>query len=368
MPSCPPPSLDMPPSGGQYLLAGRGIAGASPYLTGIANRTLATPKRFDLNTGWHSPGASGPPSTSGLSRDDASGSTSTPPDSLFGTSPRDAPTFVSTSLKGPSKLSGILSPRRRSGAANGNSGSRLQQTSVPTRGLRSGTASQDQSSSELQTAPTSLDSHSPPEEPRRGFKTVLAGPTNSVAPPRAVRVMAAPPPGGLFNTDAETILGVASAKISTKAVPPSYAGGDLWPGIDSAPAQVMPHLEAHVLTLAVAHSERGQGLGARLLDALLKEAKAKAVALAAKPRRRGSNQNRSAPTTEQLMAEPMHTTLEVHPANSGALALFQSRQFHRVEGARGTLPRYFQGDWRIPLEERQKIGGTDAWVLERHAP
>ncbi|PWO00596.1 hypothetical protein FA09DRAFT_328009 [Tilletiopsis washingtonensis] len=357
LPSCPPPSLDMPPSQSAYLLANRGIAAASPYLGGIAGG--ATPRRFSLAHGWGAPGTAGPGSSSNRSTNgNEASSLSSPPESASSTSPAD-PTAPQVRLH-PAPATRAAPPASYAASHS----SRLAPAAPP--------PSIDVSQVERSGAKVSPPAESSARHSNDdAYKNVLAGPTNAVAPPRAVRVMAAPPPGGLLNRDAETILGVASAHITSKAVPPS-AGGGLWPGLEADAEPRMPHLEAHLITLAVAHSERGQGLGARLLDLLLKECKTRACALAAKPRRRGSDAHSDAHqpklTAEALAALPMRVTLEVHASNASALALYESRGFTRVQGVRGTKPKYYQGDPRIPVAERLKIGGTDAWVLERTAP
>lgn len=320
VPHCPPPSLDLPPSKAQYLLAGRGIGAASPYLGAVG---AAPPTRFSLGAGWGAPGTAGPP-PSVMSRDDDSSGT-TPPDSLFS-----------------------------NGAGLGVASSAAQTSKTPPTST-GGTSPDD---GELKSLSTSS------AAPKRRVYTdaILAGPTNAVAPPRAIRVMGAPPPGRRINVDAETILGVASATISTRVVPRTDVGG-LWPGIDTNAAPATPHHQAHILTLAVAHSERGQGLGARLLDSLLDECKRRACALASKNRRRGSDAA-PFPNAETLASFPMHTTLEVHASNESALQLYYSRGFKRVQGARGVRHQFYQGDPRVPKTGKN---GSDAWVLEHKA-
>ena len=159
----------------------------------------------------------------------------------------------------------------------------------------------------------------------------LPGPAVDLPPPAVTRTLGPPPPKGASRSP-DTILGVISAHVAPVR-PPTEILLDDHPSPASPPKQV----DAHILTVAVAPAERGQGLGARLLDSLL----------AALPPR------------------VTRTYLEVHPSNHSALALYNSRGFARVPGDAGTKRSFYRGDPRIPLSERLKPNGTDAWVLER---
>lgn len=123
--------------------------------------------------------------------------------------------------------------------------------------------------------------------------------------------------------------------------------------------------EVHIITLSVLPGERGQGLGARLLDHLLDECKRRTAG----PRihlASGSNTFNESGTAPRVHENaPMRTFLEVHPTNTLAIRLYQSRQFTKVEGSKGVVKHYFRGDNRIPNSIRVKVGGSDAIRLER---
>jgi ribosomal protein S18 acetylase RimI-like enzyme len=204
---------------------------------------------------------------------------------------------------------------------------------------------------------------------------VLAGPTHDVAPPRAIRVMGAPPLNGL-PIESETILGVASARI--KVVQRSE-GDDIfgksesldssWPGLDPKGEKSMVTREAHIITLSIIPGERGQGLGARLLDYLLEECKRRTagprihLATGSNTLHEDTAEGTAAPRVHENA--PMRTFLEVHPSNKSAVALYHSRNFRQVEGSKGVVKHYFRGDNRIPNFIRVQVGGSDAIRLER---
>lgn len=214
---------------------------------------------------------------------------------------------------------------------------------------------------------------------------VLAGPTFDVAPPRAIRVMGAPPLGRM-PIESEAILGVASARIKVvqrtvddfeaqvsdwKLSGPSTSANRgerdaSWPGLDPKGERSIVTREAHIMTLSVMPGERGQGLGARLLDRLLDECKRRTAG----PRinlASGSfipdGDNAAPPRAHQ--DAPMRTVLEMHPSNTAAMQLYQARHFRQVPGNKGVIKHFFRGDQRIPNNIRVKIGGSDAIRMER---
>lgn len=198
------------------------------------------------------------------------------------------------------------------------------------------------------------------------FKSVLAGPTHDVAPPRAVRVMAAPPPNGLPR-DTETILGVASARIKVVArahdddIFSASGKAGAWPGIESSNhEQSKVTREAHIITLSVNPMERGQGLGARLLDHLLEECKRRTAGP-----RKVTAEGTAEEGRRQHDDAPMRTFLEVHPSNSAALGLYETRGFKKIQGRKGVIKGFYRGDARIPASVRLQVGGADAIRLER---
>lgn len=216
---------------------------------------------------------------------------------------------------------------------------------------------------------------------------LLAGPVH-LAPPRAVRVMAAPPPRGSRGIllETETIVGVASAHITVAPPAPEETWADLNVPSGSphgvsdgsfgstqhrAARSKVPAKEAHILTLSVAPSERGQGLGARLLDELLSEIQSRSSSRGGSPRSLPASASSLTTTfaTSSNPPPPSHPTtrayLEVHPSNTRATSLYASRGFERARGERGTKRGFYRGDERICVAERLKVGGTDAVVLER---
>ncbi|KAK0526026.1 hypothetical protein OC842_005314 [Tilletia horrida] len=190
-------------------------------------------------------------------------------------------------------------------------------------------------------------------------KPILAGPL-PVAPPLAVRVMAAPPPSHrMRSSDAllegtETVVGVATAQLTTT----EPLANELWPGIDAddTSARGAAVEQVHVLTLSVAPDERSQGLGARLLERLIEECRI----------RIGHNSLRKAESISLTgRARSMRVVVECHPSNARAVELYDKAGFARVEGPQGTKKNFYRGDDRIPLAYRLKVGGTDAHVYER---
>lgn len=200
-------------------------------------------------------------------------------------------------------------------------------------------------------------------------QVVLAGPTHDVAPPRAIRVMGAPPLNRM-PTDSETVLGVASARIKVvqrsetdDAFGKSEALDSSWPGLDTKGTKSMVTREAHIITLAVLPGERSQGLGARLLDHLLDECKRRTAGPRMQSSSNLSHEDGLAPRIHENA--PLRTFLEVHPTNTQAIDLYKSRNFSQVEGSKGVVKHYFRGDNRIPNHIRVKVGGSDAIRLER---
>lgn len=219
-----------------------------------------------------------------------------------------------------------------------------------------------------ETAPGSSRSPSPVSESH----SVLAGPTHDVAPPRAIRVMGAPPLNGMPR-ESETILGVASARIKVvqksqtdDAFGKSEALDSSWPGLDPQGEKSMVTREAHIITLAILPGERSQGLGARLLDRLLDECKRRTAG----PRMFQASDSNLTQEQQDLAPRmhenaPLRTFLEVHPTNTSGINLYKSRGFAQVEGSKGIVKHYFRGDNRIPNHIRVKVGGADAIRLER---
>ncbi|KAK0550050.1 hypothetical protein OC845_002854 [Tilletia horrida] len=197
---------------------------------------------------------------------------------------------------------------------------------------------------------------------RDADKPLLAGPL-PVAPPLPVRTLGAAPPSHRLRTvdaisaileGSEVVVGVATAQLTTT----EPLANELWPGIDPDDTAQRGYAveEAHVLTLSVAPDERSQGLGARLLERLLEECKI----------RIGHNSLRKPESISVSgRARSMRAIVEVHPSNERALELYQKANFTRVPGPQGTKKNFYRGDERIPLTYRLKVGGTDAWVMER---
>lgn len=207
--------------------------------------------------------------------------------------------------------------------------------------------------------------------------SVLAGPTFDVAPPRAIRVMGAPPLGGM-PLESETILGVVSARIKvTQRAADDFGSGSgwsggakdaSWPGLDPKGEHSIITREAHIMTLSVLPGERGQGLGARLLDLLLEECKRRTagprIHLATGSNTFSEEAITNAPPRVHQDA-PMRTVLEMHPSNQAAKQLYQKRNFNQVAGNKGIVKHFFRGDQRIPSSIRLRVGGSDAIRMER---
>lgn len=153
------------------------------------------------------------------------------------------------------------------------------------------------------------------------------------------------PPAPGAATEAETILGVASAQVTLK--PPTES---LWGDADASSSQ--PHKEIHILTLSVAKAERGLGLGGKLLDQLVEEATRRNVGAAYRAAMGRRRVNDLAAT---------RTYLQVHAESSHAIRLYKSRGF----GEKQRLNGYFRGDARIPAAVRSMPGGNDALLMER---
>lgn len=351
IPRCPPPSMDMPPSAKPYVFAGQGIASTSPLLQPVD--AAARPHRRSSKApssllGRHSPvlgsmqehtdesdggdGGSDEASDAGsteVDRDedslsdpggegDESSSSPSPlqsmaPTSLFSTSPRDAlrRAATSTSVSSSASASGMAPKRDYTTASTGPSAA----------------------------APPAVVPY---------HDMVLAGPTNEVAPPRALRVMVPPAPGAPL--ESETILGVASASINIRP-----ATDSLWGDADPTSKA---RKEIHLLTLSVARAERGLGLGGRLLDGVIEEAQRRNVRSAY---RAVLGRTYGAVATGGKTLDRTRIFLEVHPSSSHAVALYKGRGFKEVGRSKG----YFLGDARIPTSVRSLPGGSDALVLER---
>lgn len=262
--------------------------------------------------------------------------------------------------------------------------------------------------------------------PKRFTLDDLPGPTEDVVQTRVRKVLAIPPTqptargqeaasGSLARQDTETIVGVISARVSVVIAP---SEDSLWaPTSSGGKDEPSSLIDIHLLTLAIAPEERGQGLGAKLLSALHGECMVKSRLMAlriARPRQGRSwgaiptvppltprfidlpdEKFGSEPTADLLSSvetlpgkpdafddeaaallvtappapEGKHlsrTFLEVHPANLHAIALYTAHGFHRpTEPSRAIKKGFYRGDTRIATRERAKPGGTDAWVLER---
>lgn len=337
IPRCPPPSMDMPPSSAPYVFAGQGITSTSPLLkpvdadrrrrggrqssrapSSLLGRVPPVLGSMEEQSDDEQDDGSDAGSTEVDMDDSSERSSSSPPQSaaptsLFSTSPRDA-----------------LREQAARTATSTSSGPSLSSPSgmAPKRDYTAATAT-----------PASVPYHD----------MVLAGPTNEVAPPRALRVMVPPAPGA--NLESETILGVASASINIRPATESLWG-------DADPTS-KPRKEIHLLTLSVNKAERGIGLGGRLLDQVIEEAQRRNVRSAYRAVL-GRTYGEVFAGGKQL--DRTRIFLEVHPDSSHALALYRSRGFKQV-GDR--LKGYFRGDVRIPTGVRSLPGGSDALLLER---
>ena len=183
--------------------------------------------------------------------------------------------------------------------------------------------------------------------------------------------------------ETEVILGVVSAQLSTNV----EAGGMFERGKERE-GEVSALVDVHLLTLATAPEERGQGLGAKLLSSLHAECLHKARSLALKRHRQIPAVSPLSPTftdlspsavpltatLERLRTPPLsqmgkylaRTWLEVHPSNAHALSLYWTHGFRApLDDKRAVKRGFYRGDVRIASSERAKKGGTDAWVMER---
>ncbi|CBQ72342.1 conserved hypothetical protein [Sporisorium reilianum SRZ2] len=229
----------------------------------------------------------------------------------------------------------------------------------------------------------------------------LPGPDASSSPQAPVKTVLSVPPPRVRGAEAqpvesETILGVVSAQLSVVAAPSE----------DSffAEEEVGNLIDVHLLTLATAPEERGQGLGAKLLAALHGECMAKARLMAMKVRsKRGGAAGKlpvvgalspkfvddAAVTGKSAVLQTLgagvtltslrdarssapqgkymaRTFLEVHPSNVHALSLYRAHGFAApLDDAKAIKRGFYRGDVRIATSERTKRGGTDAWVLQR---
>lgn len=384
-PAPPPPSMDMPASSVAYVLAGQGLSSNSPLLRPIdalaAKRgKIRSPRAPASSLGRHSPilGATaeeqeGSDSDADSTRadldeeDDNEDSVSIGRLSSSGPSPDSSlpepPTAKSASagfrvpvvppltpLAGNSPPSADNAP----GESQSLSGSYSSSNSLGSMALKRAYETAPATTTKVRRARSSVgDDVSPPVSSETspyqthlapGHDLVLTGPTNEVAPPRALRVMVPPAPGA--SVENEMVLGVASAAISIKPATES-----LWGNADASSSRAVK--EVHVLTLSVARAERGLGLGGRLLDRLMDEALRRNISSAY----RASMGRRIAAGSPN----PSRIYLEVHPDSKHALALYKGRGFD----AKRRLPGYFRGDARIPTNVRSLPGGSDAVLMEK---
>ena len=233
----------------------------------------------------------------------------------------------------------------------------------------------------------------------------LPGPTDTSSAPFK-KVLSIPPPKGAEArmAETETILGVVSAQLSVVGAPSEDSLFPTTNKVDEATSVI----DVHLLTLATAPEERGQGLGAKLLAALHAECMAKARLMAMRMRSKlpgplptvaplspkfideAALPPAGAGSAELATRSPYlrglgctlselrdanggpsgkfltRTYLEVHPSNTHALALYRAHGFAApAEDAKAVKRGFYRGDIRIATRERTKRGGTDAWVLQR---
>ncbi|CAO1632700.1 unnamed protein product [Sympodiomycopsis kandeliae] len=389
VPRCPPPSMDMPPSSAPYVFASKGLATSSPFL-GASPDTHGAKRRKQGNATTR---ISAPaPSISSLGRqpsqlgsmqeeeeeeeEEITSDSESDVDSTKAADDdeedRDADLSPTSSLSirlddvdmhdGDGDAGRAIGADRDVSTSWGTSDSTsLNPSTIPPlspfeaarhKGAPRGIGKQHTrpgllEDSSASTSPLSLSSSG--MAPKRDYATtdmVLAGPTNEVAPPRALRVMIPPAPGAAVET--ETILGVASAQVTVK--PPTES---LWGDADAQSSQ--PHKEIHLLTLSVAQAERGLGLGGKLLDQVIEEASNRNVGAAY----RAAMGRRSSSTDNGLGST--RTYLQVHAQSSHAIRLYNSRGFETKDRLQG----YFRGDTRIPSAIRSMPGGNDAFLMQR---
>ncbi|CAO1635970.1 unnamed protein product [Parajaminaea phylloscopi] len=333
VPRCPPPSMDIPATSAAYLFANRGIASQSPLMAPL-DGSSAKRTRFS---------AAAPPSSLGR-LSPLLGSTPEDDEDMRSQQGSDMADCDDDGDDGSSRRSS------RSGSPPEGAANSLFSTS-PRDAIAEARASE-------ATGSTSVSSRASPSGmgPKRDYTAVaashrdivLAGPTNEVAPPRALRVMVPPAPGASLET--ETILGVAAASVNVRPATES-----LWGDADAEAAK--PRKEIHLLTLAVARAERGLGLGSRLLEQVTAEAKLRNVGSAY----RAQMGRRYSAASVGSMFGPTRTYLEVHAESTHALSLYEKHGFSVAERLKG----YFRGDARIPTGVRSMPGGSDALLLER---
>ncbi|PWN22521.1 hypothetical protein BCV69DRAFT_281505 [Microstroma glucosiphilum] len=388
-PAPPPPSMDMPASSVAYVLAGQGLSSNSPLLRPIdalaakRNQTRS-PRAPASSLGRHSPilGATveereGSDSDADSTRaeldeddedeDSFSVERLSSPEASNGQSPDSSlPEPSPAKAAGASYRVPLLPPLtpiagnsppagdNAQGEPQSLSGSYSSSNSLGSMALKRAYETAPAATTKARRARSSVgEDVSPPASTETspsqshlapGHNLVLTGPTNEVAPPRALRVMVPPAPGA--SVENEVILGVASAAISIKPATES-----LWGNADASSSRAVK--EVHVLTLSVARAERGLGLGGRLLDRLMDEALRRNISSAY----RASMGRRIAPGSPN----PSRIYLEVHPDSKHALALYKGRGFD----AKRRLPGYFRGDARIPTNVRSLPGGSDAVLMEK---
>ncbi|SPO26213.1 uncharacterized protein UTRI_02489 [Ustilago trichophora] len=240
----------------------------------------------------------------------------------------------------------------------------------------------------------------------------LPGPTDTSSAPFK-KVLSIPPPRSSDTraAESETILGVVSAQLSVVSAPSEDSLFFTAPKKAAAEEEATSVIDIHLLTLATAPEERGQGLGAKLLSALHGECMAKARIMALRMRSKIPGALPTlAPlspkyideaafppvpggscTTELATRSPLlrglgcnfslsqlkdpspasgkfltRTYLEVHPSNIHALTLYRAHGFAAPHDDSKAIKRgFYRGDIRIATSERTKRGGTDAWILQR---
>lgn len=233
----------------------------------------------------------------------------------------------------------------------------------------------------------------------------LPGPVDTSSAP-VKKVLSLPSAG----VETETILGVVSAQLTAVSAP---SEDSLWSQKkEKEGSEAGALIDIHLLTLATAPEERGQGLGAKLLAALHAECMSKARLMAMRLRNKPKSIPAITPLSPKFVDEPTlastsslrgaaveastrspylrallpqpslselkpaspstgrylaRTYLEVHPSNIHALALYKAHGFGAPSDDAKAIKRgFYRGDSRISTAERTKRGGTDGWVLERY--
>ncbi|CAO1621967.1 unnamed protein product [Jaminaea pallidilutea] len=397
IPRCPPPSMDMPPTAAPYVFAGKGISSTSPLLGPIDVPSQHSHRRHRAPRSKLSQVSSAPlgamaeaddddgggnnddeemqdassedsdaelsdaaddsrsvsPSDDGDSSGSRGHSQSANDTSLFSSSPRDEIRRARASTAATTATGASLAPADAKRSFDERSTSSMSASSSGMAPKRDYSAAPVATTAAAAAATPPITNGKGEEPPTTdgppAASMVLTGPTNDVAPPRALRVMVPPAPGAAL--ESETILGVASCHVRMKPATESLWG-------PSDPSSSLAHKEIHVLTLSVARAERGLGLGGRLLDQVIEEAHLRrnvGSAYRAQLGRRTSSSSKDG-------YGPTRTYLEVHPDSSQAIALYKSRKFDETSRVRG----YFRGDVRIPTGVRSLPGGSDALLFERH--